>query len=447
MPTWKSPAGCRNALLLGHGELAGAACWLQAKQGTLSVPGTSEASTVPETDRKIFTDWRWAALLHGLVVVVLTVVVWQSSVHLPPAQEFAPQHRPISFQYGEGVLRPWAYWDGGFYARIAEDGYPAEDRLVFARGGETLVAFLPGYPLLAGGIARLGMGTGLGLLMTTLAAGFGATIALHGWFTTKMSLPSARWASLTVAAFPWAYFLVAAAYGEALFLLLAVAAFLCAERDRPVAAGLLAAAASLTRLVGIGVVLGVALRVAERRGALTFVGWRPCLDLSKFRRRDTGLLVGISGLGGWMLYCWIRYGDPLAFSTAQRGWNGGIGLNSLLKLNLLDQLQNNTDRGFVARLVAQGVVMIAFALALPAVWRRFGAGYGTYALVVVALSLLGSGNFASHGRFALMIFPVFGLVGERLASERTLPARAVLVVSGVALVLVTSLWGRGHWMA
>ena len=48
---------------------------MQAKQGTLSVPGTSEASTVPETDRKIFTDWRWAALLHGLVVVVLTVVV------------------------------------------------------------------------------------------------------------------------------------------------------------------------------------------------------------------------------------------------------------------------------------------------------------------------------------------------------------------------------------
>jgi multisubunit Na+/H+ antiporter MnhB subunit len=119
----------------------------------------------------------------------------------------------------------------------------------------------------------------------------------------------------------------------------------------------------------------------------------------------------------------------------------------LFKLGLVEQLQDNQDRMFVLRLLLQGLVMVLFALALPAVWRRFGAGYGTYTAVAVALPLLGSANFASHGRFALMAFPVFGVLGERLAKERPRGACAMVAASGIALGAVASLWGRGHWMS
>ena len=391
------------------------------------------------------SDWRWATAVHLSVVAVLVLVVWQSSVHLTHREEgLLP--RATTLDHGDGVIGPWLYWDTKYYVEISEHGYRAEDRAVFEAGGETAAAFFPGYPLVVAAVGMLGVSTGFALVGVTFLAGLGATIVLHRLFTLQMSRAASRRATLAIALFPWSYFLVAAAYPEALFLFLAGAAFLLVEHDRPIAAGLLAALASATRLIGIGLVLGLAIRVAERRGALRFEGWRPRLDRSLLRRRDAGVLVGASGLAAWMVVCWVRYGDPLAFSTAQRGWSQGFGLRSWLKLGLIDQLQHNQDRFFVTRLLLQGLVMVLFALALPAVWRRFGAGYGTYAVVAVALPLLGSANFASNGRFALMAFPVFAVAGERLARERAPGDWVVLAMSASALVAVASLWGRGYWM-
>lgn len=392
------------------------------------------------------SDWRWAAALHLAVGAVLVVVVWQSSVHLT-RQEEGRYPRAITLEHGDDVLGPWLYWDTKYYVDISEHGYRAEDRAVFEAGGETAVAFFPGYPLVVAALGVLGVSTGFALVGVTLLAGLGATVVLHKLFTLQMSRAASRRATLALALFPWSYFLIATAYPEALFLFLAGAAFLLVEHDRPVAAGLLAALASATRLIGIGLVLGLAIRVAERRGALTFDGWRPRVDRSRLRRRDAGVLFGASGLAAWMVVCWVRYGDPLAFSTAQRGWSQGFGPRSWFKLGLIDQLQHNQERFFVTRLVLQGLVMLLFAIALPAVWRRFGAGYGTYSVVVVMLPLLGSANFASHGRFALMAFPVFGLLGVRLERERAPGDVVVLALSGAALVVVASLWGRGYWMA
>ena len=392
------------------------------------------------------SDRRWATALHLAVAAALVVIVWQSSVHLTP-QEEGRYPRAITLDHGDKVLGPWLYWDTKYYVDISEHGYRTDDRAVFEAGGETAAAFFPGYPLVVAGLGLLGVSTGFALVGVTLLAGLGATVVLHQLFTLQMSRLASRRASLALALFPWSYFLIAAAYPEALFLLLAGAAFLLVEHDRPVLAGLLAALASATRLIGIGLVLGLAIRIAEKREALTFDGWRPRLDLSRLRRRDAGVLLGASGLAAWMVVCWVRYGDPLAFSTAQRGWSQGFGPRSWFKLGLIDQLQNNQDRFFVTRLVLQGLVMLLFAIALPAVWRRFGAGYGTYAVVAVALPLLGSANFASNGRFALMAFPVFALAGERLARERAPGDWVVLAMSATALVAVASLWGRGYWMA
>lgn len=385
----------------------------------------------------------WAFLA---VAAALVITVWQSSVHLSPAEE-GLESRAATLRLGDEVLGPWLYWDTRYYLTIAEHGYTDSDVAVFREGGETTVAFFPLYPAVVRVVAEVVGETGLALQVVTFACGLALSVVLYGWFRAELSQAAAGWALAAILLFPWSFFLVGTGYPEALLLLLAVSAFVLVERDRPVLAGIVGALATLTRLVGVGVAVGAAVRVVERRRALSFDGWRPCLDRTKLRRRDWGVLLAASGLLAWMTFCWVRYGSPMAFSTAQRGWSAGFGPRSWLKLGFFDQLVNNVDRFAVLRLAVQGAVMLLFCATIPAVWRRFGAGYGTYTVFVLALPMLGNSTFASNGRFALMAFPVYALFGERLSDQRARAAGLALGCSSVLLLLAASLWGRGYWMA
>lgn len=386
----------------------------------------------------------WPAAFFVGLAAVLVLVMWQSSTHLSPV-EAALETTP-EIDTGREVLTPWLYWDSGFYRRIAEDGYPERDVVVFEERGESLVAFFPGYPALVRAVTGVTGDVGLSAILATLGAGLALALVANRWFSGAVGEEGGRWATAALFLFPWSFVIVAAGYSEALFLLAAMGAFTLVEADRPVAAGIVGAVASATRAVGIGVVVGLMVLMLQRRGALSRRGWRPVVDWSRLRRRDAGVLLSAGGVGAWMVFCWVRYGDPVAFSTAQRGWNQGVGVRSLFKLGFLQQLEQNQERDFVLRLGLQGVVMIAFCLAVPAVWRRFGAGYGTYTAIVLGLPMLGSTNFTSNGRFVLAAFPVFALVGEHLAAAPVRRAIATLGASGALLLGVTALWGRGYWM-
>ena len=382
----------------------------------------------------------------GLVTVVLMLTVWLSSEHLP-RQEQAASPRFTTMQHGDEVLGPWLYWDARHFGAIVRDGYNDADVVRYQRGGAADVAFFPGYPLVVGAVDRLVGEIGLALVLVTLAAGAVLVQVLYRWLRLQTSAAAAGCAVAVTLLYPWSYVLIAAGYSDALFLALTVASFLLVEHDRPVLAGLVGALATATRLAGVGLLIGLALRVAERRGALRFDGWRPHLDRSKLHRPDAGVLLAASGIVAWMAFCWVRYASPVAFSTAQRGWGQGFGPRSWFKLGLVDQVVNNADTFFVLRLVAHGVAIVVLAAAVPSVFRRFGVAYGTYTAIVVGLPLLGSANFASNGRLGLAAFPCFALAGEHLAANQTRLARPALVASGVVLVGVASCWGRGYWMA
>lgn len=386
--------------------------------------------------------WPVAAFL--LVAVVLVLTVWQSAERLTPG-EAGLGPRP-TMTHGDGVLGPWLIWDAGVYETIADHGYEPSDVDTFDAGGEARVAFFPGYPRLVGAVSTLTGDTATSLMVVTFAAGLGLALVLHRWFLERVGAEAARWALWSVLLFPWGYFLVATGYGDALFLLCAVGAFRLLEHDRPVAAGVLGAVATVTRPVGVALVIGLVVRAAERRCALSVDGWRPRLDVRRLRRCDVGVLLAASGLLGYMAFCWVRYGDPVAFSTAQRGWNQANGPRTWFKLELIDLVLHSTDTFFVLRLVLHGAVLLVFCAAIPAVWRRFGAGYGAYTAVALLMPAVGSAAFASQGRYVLAAFPVFALLGERLSTADRRRAGAYLGGSAVALLVVASFWGRGYWM-
>lgn len=379
-----------------------------------------------------------------MVATVLGVTVWLSAAHLEPG-EAGLGVRPTPKHFDD-VIGPWLFWDGGAYETIADQGYSDADIATFKAGGEAKIAFFPGYPLLVRGISRVIGDTALALALVTFTSGLLLVIVLARWLGSQVNHDATRWALWSALLFPWGYFLVATGYGDALFLLLTVLAFVLIEDDHPVAAGLAGAAASFTRPVGVAVVVGLAIRIAERRGALHVEGWRPRVDLGRLRRGDHAVLLAVGGLAAFAAFCWMRYGDPVAFSTAQRGWNQGNGPRTWFKVQLVDLILHSDDTGFVLRLVVQGAVLLVFCAAIPAVWRRFGAGYGSYTAVALLMPAIGSAAFASQGRYVLAAFPVFALLGEQLARWPRSRSLAYLAASGALLLVVASFWARGYWM-
>lgn len=397
----------------------------------------------PEVAR--FKRGGWTTVLYLAVALCLVAVVWQSSEHLSPRE--AGLTTRTSLAHGDGVLGPWLFWDAGAYTDIAENGYTTADVQTFHDGGEARVAFFPGYPMSVRAVGALVGDTPTALIVVTLSAGVLLSMVLFRWLVSRTaSERGARLAFISAMVFPWAFFLVATGYSDALFLLLAVSAFLLLEDDRPVLAGLLGALASATRIVGVGVIIGLTLRMLERRGAIERDGWRVRLVTRRLRLRDLGVLISGVGLLSYMGYCWSRYGDPVAFSTAQGGWGSPRGIGTWIKRPLFDMILHLPDTWFVMRLVLQGLVGLAFLAAVPAVWRRYGSGYGAYTLVVVALPLVGASAFQSAGRHMLAAFPVFALLGESMAEWSTRRVRVWMGVSGLTLLAWASFWGRGYWM-
>lgn len=389
-------------------------------------------------------DRRWAAGAFVALALVLGVTMWQSSVHLDPAEAGLVER--VTLRHGDEVLGPWLFWDGKAHGDIAENGYTDADVQVFKARGESRVAFFPGYPAVVRAASVVTRDVALAEIVATFFAGLALVLVLHSWLRSRLDPGAARAAVFAFLLFPWAFFVVGAGYGDALFIVLAVSAFVLLERDRPLAAGLVGAGATATRFVGVAVLLGLAVRAAERRGALEWRDGWPRLDRSKLRSVDHGVLLAAIGLVGYATFCWVRYGDPVAFLTAQRGWNQASGPRTWFKHLFFDLVLHHPDRFFVLRLAVQGVVLLVFLGAVPAVWRRLGAGYGTYTLVVLALPAIGSAAFASQGRYTLAAFPVFALLGEWLTRISGAKRVAYLGCSGLALLVVASFWGRGYWM-
>jgi Gpi18-like mannosyltransferase len=101
-------------------------------------------------------------------------------------------------------------------------------------------------------------------------------------------------------------------YSEGLFLLFSTAALRAFEKQQYARAALWGALTTGTRVTGVALI-----------PAFLFVAWRE-------RRPPIAYIVGLATSGGlllFMLYCTIRFGDPLAFVHVQKGFGTASGVN------------------------------------------------------------------------------------------------------------------------
>jgi hypothetical protein len=373
------------------------------------------------------SNWAWIIGLFLIARVAYSslaaAVVWDGDV-VPQwvGDPIYETHRITAPEWGEAgrlLVNAWFRWDTGWYLKIAALGYSADDGSII---------FPPLYPLLVRAVQPAAGGNYLlaGLLVSNVSA-LAAFWLFHK--TARQELQSdsrAVAAVLCLAAFPTAFYLLAA-YSEALFLTLALAAWLFARRQRWGWAGVCGGLAALARLQGWLLVLPLVwlmfagpstgaretpLEEMRRvvRSATTRSAWLQFLSQLK-AGGWAALLLPVLGFAGYMLWLRLTGLGSIASAYAEywhmrvvTPWEGVQLFATRLALgNLL--LTDWVDLGvlglFVA-LAAYGLPRVRPALSLF-VWATLGLilmrGYSAQLL-------------AGFTRHVITLFPVFLVLGD-----------------------------------
>ncbi len=335
----------------------------------------------------------------------------------------------------------WAKWDAVWYLRIADHGYSALD---------SSTAFFPLYPTLIALIKPLFLGNGvLAGMFISLACCLGAFYLFYLLVELDFGKDIARRAVFYLAIFPTAFFFQTI-YSESLFLLLTIGCLYAARRNEFVLAGIAGALATLTRSPGLLLLAPLTIMYLGGRGW----GWRPgTWNLGRIRWDAIGLLLVPIGLGVWMLYLQLRFGDPLLFTSAQDNWLrqftwplGGLWRGAKEAWFGMDDILSISDRGYwpVAdrdpRLWATYNVMnflftVGFiGLGIAAI-RRLPAHYVAYIFAVLLLPLCTPSTYVplfSMPRFVLTAFPAFILLA--LWGQKNRWADMLITVTSLALL-------------
>jgi Mannosyltransferase (PIG-V) len=321
----------------------------------------------------------------------------------------------------------WARWDSVFFVRIAEHGYD-----------HVSGAFYPLYPGLVAGLGRVFFGHYvLAGIIVSLTAALGAFLLLYKLAEDRLGADGAQRTVLYLAIFPMSLFLQAV-YSESLYLLLVLAAFVVAERGRFAAAGVLSGLAILTRVSGVALL-----------PALAVLAWR-----SRDRRRALGgLALAVPVAAAYPLLLWQQVGDPWAFWNAQDQWHrhlsragplGGIWSALVHWTPAHAELQHA-----IAVNAEDLVALVLFTVLAVVAWRRFGAPYGLFAVLSLAIPLSYPSSrwpLLSLPRFGLVIFPLF-LALASLTSGRPRVHTATVACSSLLLGIAIVQWALWQWVA
>ncbi|MFH8347623.1 mannosyltransferase family protein [Streptomyces sp. NPDC018045] len=329
-------------------------------------------------------------------------------------------------------LAPFQRWDWDHFLHIAQQGYFPGRAGPWQPGWDNREAFFPGFPLVLRAVHFLVPDWALAGLSISLVSGAVAVLALAR--ITRHYLYDAEAGRRTVLFFllsPCAVFL-AVGYTEALFLALALPAWLAAQRHNWPPAMTLTAAATAVRISGLFLAAALAVHFL-----LTLRGTR---DLRPLPWLALPALPPV--LYGW--YLQAHTGDWMAWKHAQeRGWYRTFHTPWEAWIhtwnNAFDQAQS-TNYAFMFQAELATMLIGVALLVVLARKRRWPES------VYVALSLCALGTsywYVSIPRAALLWWPLWiALAAWSLRSPRFKTAYLCLTAPLSTVFALTFLTGR-----
>jgi hypothetical protein len=407
-------------------------------RSSLRAPAPAGTVRVVSLARAAAADpaWRYVLLVWATSRLYFLLVGAASHAFLPEA---APGGWPLE---PPGVLNYWAHWDGGWYSAIASVGYANV-------AAPSSAAFFPLYPALIWLGTQLGGGPALwGVLISTTASLF-AFYFVYRIAEHLRGAEVARVATLALAVFPTAFFLNAV-YSEALFIALTAGAIWAARvREDLILAAFFGYFATMTRNVGILLVIPLA---AE--------WWR--------HRRSGASLFALAMVPGGLLafnaYLWRQFGDPFLSSTAQLGWGRQV-------RNPIETLQNawitavngakwalhpvamfetsSPEPAFKAADTYNLALFVVFTALIVLAFWALPKALAAYSFLLVLAPVLTPSflwPLTSLSRYLLAPFPLFVVLAVGLARSRV--ALVVWLAFSVSLAtLLTMLFTTWRWVA
>jgi len=354
---------------------------------------------------------------------------------------------------GRSLAGVWTRVDASAYLSIATGGYSYAPTDAYP-----LVAWFPLYPLAVRFLAEVVAEPVLAAALVSGACGLAATVLFWNW-TRRTGLDrSQRLLALMIALlYAYGWFVYGVIYSDAMFLCLAVLAFLLVEKDHPVWAFAVVGLATAVRPTGPALALGVVVLVLERSGVLSsepaISGWRSRfrvptrVDLSRLRPALLAVPLVMTGVVAYSLYLGARFDEPLLWLRVQEHWSQGpsAGPESWFKVHMMAILIKEHELSFIATAVPQTILVVAAVAAVPFLGRRFGWGYAVYAAVSLFIVTFGANEMVGAGRYLMGVFPLAALLAHYLSSRRTLAA-VWLGASGLALVVHMVLFARGGYL-
>ena len=361
--------------------------------------------------KKIPREIKFITLLFLSSRFILTVIGVSSRNLLDRFYTYCPK-----WIYTEHLwLDIWGIHDSGWYLRIANEWYPA-----FLKAGESSYGFFPLYPLIMRMIgALIGSNYIAGILVSNIS--FVLTcIFLYRLMRLRSDDDTALRTVKYLFVFPSA-FILSAVFAESLFLMLLVICFYYAERERWLLVGIAGFFMSLTKAIGVIVVLPLLYHY---------------LKTKDFRLRDVKrdvfcLLMIPLGACAFAFYTYRLTGDFFAYIFAQiSGWGTGPS-------NPIQLLYKNifTDIHVVLAVLAIVVLLSIFC-------KRLGLSYWLLGILFITASLMsGQGFIFSIGRFVLIIFPIYIALAE-LGRDREVD-QAVTIFLAILQGCFMAFWSAG----
>ncbi len=370
----------------------------------------------------IFIAWRLLLVLVALIAIKF--------VPLGYTDRFLGGG-PVNYHLAPELFS-WANFDGEHYLSIAIFGYKGLEQV-----------FFPIYPMLISFLAKpFSQGLLLSLINSTIAGVIisnGAFLLALLYLYDLIKIDFSNKISLLVISlliiFPTSFYF-GAVYNESLFLLLTVLAFLNARKGNWFRASLFGMIASATRIFGV---LLFPVFIIE------------AILQKKYQRLFWILLIPV-GLAMYMYYQYITVGDPVAFYHLQEN----VGEQRQSQLVVLPQVfyryikmlsTVSLNQPIYQTILLEFVIAIFFFL-LPiyGYFKKIRLSYLFYALIGFLITTV-QGSFSSVPRYVLVFFPSFIALALWLNQLPRVLKITFFLSSIFLLVIETSLFLRGYWVA
>jgi hypothetical protein len=339
------------------------------------------------------------------------------------------------------VLNQFTHWDGIWYARLADHGYPG-----YVAHSPTTLGFFPLYPIAIWALGHAFVwGTADPLLRgiqyagvsISVVGGLVATVLVQKLATGWWEEASGRRAAILFAVFPGSV-VFSMVYAEGIFIPLAIATILALERRRWVTAGVLAGFATATEPEALILVLvcAVAAFLELRRR-----GWRA----PEARRSLLAPLLSVTGGAALLSYLWARTGSPFATAIAQRdGWHEHS--DPLALVHLVTRLSSQIsfshfnhptiNLNLVSGLL--GALALFAMLALVCRSRReMSVEAIIWTLGISFVALTAAYPFSANPRVLITAFPAVMVLGRYVTGRRFALLAAVSCAGLAGLGLLT----------